>query len=119
MSSTPLPELDVGLMGFIALGGGAVVLMAWQCLQMVVTIMNPPKEVSEATQTPAALPRDSSREKVAQKSDASMKLVAGDVEAGGGRVVFMPCKPKPGKAKSASRSLETPLVHGAEGAQSP
>ena len=103
MASMVPADLDLGLVGFLALGAGAVLLMAYQCMQMCAALMSPPDDTApvEAITAPAA----------ASKGSARKKLVPGDIESGGRPAVFKP-KAKLSKLSAGERPLQTPLVSG-------
>ena len=119
---TSLYGIDAGLAVFIFAGGGALILIAWQCFQMCSSILNPSDSSAEpgAAEAPAApvlLPRASSREKIAQKSAASMKLVPEphrDLEAGSNSAVTFKAstRPKLSQLAKGERPLRTPLMKG-------
>ena len=116
-----LANVDVGLMGFLALGAGAVLLISYQCLAMCRSVLSDepdPKAAEAAGEPPVAavsaskLPRPSSREKVQKLAQQAHSDV--DIEAGP-QVPFKGSrsgsKPKvPAKLAAGERPLKTPLM---------
>ena len=114
-------SMDAGEAGFLLLGAGAVLLLAWQCLQMCRTILSSSEEAEAPAATPAPplLPRaSSSREKATRPSPLKLvrEPVGDDLEAGArsGAVTFLPSN-KNSKARGhqlaeREKPLQTPLM---------
>ena len=131
MSLPDLAQVDLGLVAFLALGAGAMMIIAFQCMQMCRTLCSDEddKVGSAADSAPAPpLPRSSSSREKASKSDGVMKfaqqraVAPDDIEAGS-KVTFKANraahKPKASaKLAAGERPLRTPLMPN-EGCASP
>ena len=109
-----LQNIDAGLAFFLVFGGAAVLTVVWQISSLCRTIMNPEESTSEET-TPdvkpaaALLPRATSKEKIAQKSESSKKLVTPPMDLESGRAATFGGKKSKGKPASKSKLATRPI----------